>query len=131
MTDLPFVTLTMPVRNEAGFIARSLDAVLAQNYPSDRMEVIVADGMSTDNTRAIVQSLQAQYPNLRLINNPLKIASTGLNAALRDQTKGEIIIRVDGHCEIARDYVSKCVHHLTIDNIDGVGGPIETVGQSV
>ena len=130
MTDLPFVTLIMPVRNEGGFLARSLDAVLAQNYPSDRIEVIVADGMSTDNTRAIVQSLQAQHPNLQLIDNPLKIAPTGLNAALRGQIKGEIIIRVDGHCEIARDYVSQCVRHLTQENIDGVGGPIETIGHS-
>jgi len=130
MTDLPFVTLIMPVRNEAAFIASSLEAVLAQDYRSDRIEVIVVDGMSTDNTRAIVQSLQAQHANLQLIDNPGKIAPTGLNAALRGQIKGEIIIRVDGHCEIARDYVTKCVHHLTQDNIDGVGGPIETIGQS-
>src|SRR6266446_5529974 len=127
MIDLPLVTIIMPVRNEAGFIARSLDAVLAQNYPSARLEVIVADGMSTDSTRGIVQSLQRQHSNLHLIENSGKTAPTGLNAALRGQIKGEIIIRVDGHCEIARDYVSKCVNHLRQDNVDGVGGPIETI----
>ena len=49
--NLPFVSVVMPVRNEATFISRSLEAVLAQDYPSERMEVIVADGMSTDATR--------------------------------------------------------------------------------
>lgn len=129
MTDLPFVTLIMPVCNEAAFIARSLNAVLAQDYPADCMEVIVADGMSTDNTQGIVGSLQRQRPVLRLIENSGRIVSTGLNAALR-QARGEVIIRVDGHCEIAPDYVSLCIKHLFQDKVCGVGGPIETIGEN-
>ena len=119
----------MPVRNEARFISRSLGAVLAQNYPRDRMEIIVADGLSQDGTRDIIESLQREHPNLSLIDNPGKIVATGLNAVLRS-AKGEVIIRVDGHCEIATDYVRHCVSHLTADNIDGVGGPLETVGET-
>jgi len=64
-----------------------------------------------------------------LIDNPGKIVSTGLNAALR-LARGEIIVRVDGHCEIAPDYVSRCVSHLTDDKVDCVGGPLETVGET-
>jgi cellulose synthase/poly-beta-1,6-N-acetylglucosamine synthase-like glycosyltransferase len=119
----------MPVRNEAQFIERGLRAVLGQDYPPERMEVIVADGMSDDGTREVVRSLAERHPNLRLLDNPGKIVSTGLNLALREAT-GEIIVRVDGHCKIAPDYVSRSVRCLEEEEADGVGGPIETIGDS-
>src|SRR6266496_70144 len=129
MADCPFVSVLMPVRNEASFIERSLRAVLSQDYPGDRMEVIVADGMSTDVTREVIDALRRHHPNLSLVDNPGKIVATGLNAAL-PLAKGEIIIRVDGHCEIATDYVRHCVRHLTEDRVDCVGGPLETIGET-
>ncbi len=127
--ELPFVSIIMPVRNEAGFIARSLDCVLDQDYPAERIEVIVADGRSTDATREIVQEWQAEHPNLRLVDNPKQIAPTALNVALA-LARGEIIVRVDGHCEIAPDYVRNCVKHLREDGVEGVGGPLETIGAT-
>jgi glycosyltransferase involved in cell wall biosynthesis len=128
-SSFPLVTLIMPIRNEARYIGHSLGAVLAQDYPSERIEVIVADGMSTDGTREIVQSLQAQHPNLRLIDNIGKVVPTGLNAAIA-QASGEIIVRVDGHCEIAHDYVRRCVELIITHGVEGVGGPLETVGET-
>ncbi|HEX9004828.1 MAG TPA: glycosyltransferase family 2 protein, partial [Blastocatellia bacterium] len=123
----------MPVRNEADYIANSLGAVLEQDYPADLMEIIVADGMSTDATREVVRSLQARFPNVRLIDNPGKIAPTGLNRAI-NEARGDIIVRVDGHCEIEPDYVRRSVEHLQNDGphgrVDGVGGPIETIGET-
>ena len=120
-----FVSVVMPVRNEAAFIANSLKAVLSQDYPSEQMEVIVADGMSSDGTAQIV----AQHRGVKLINNPGKIVPTGLNLAI-EQAHGEIIVRVDGHCEIASDYVRRCVDHLLNDGVDAVGGPLDTIGQT-
>jgi len=125
----PFVTIILPIRNEGGFIARSLGAVLGQDYPAARIEVLVADGMSTDGTRAVVADLARTHPNVRLLDNPGKIVSTGLNRAL-PLARGDVIIRVDGHCEIAPDYVRRCVAHLLADGVDGVGGPIETVADT-
>ena len=125
--EYPLVSVVMPVRNEADFIESSLGCVLAQDYPADRLEVIIADGMSTDGTREIVQALQAQREGIRLVDNPGRIAPTGLNAAI-SEAKGEIIVRVDGHCDISPDYVRRCVEHLRHDGVDVVGGPIETVG---
>jgi succinoglycan biosynthesis protein ExoA len=124
-----FVTVIMPVRNEAAFIGRGLGAVLAQDYPRDRIEIIVADGMSSDGTREIVRSLQIEHPEIRLIDNGGGIVPTGMNAALA-QARGEVIVRVDGHCEIAPDYVSRCVRHLQAKDVDGVGGPIDTIGET-
>ena len=119
----------MPIRNEAAFVASSLNAVLGQDYPTRLMEVIVADGVSTDDTREIVQSLQSENPNLRLIDNGRKIVASGLNAAV-GQASGEIIVRVDGHCRIAPDYVRRCVEHLLNDGVDCVGGPLHTIGET-
>jgi succinoglycan biosynthesis protein ExoA len=126
---LPFVSVIMPVRNEAAFIERSLGSVLAQDYPHDRMEIFIADGMSRDGTREIIAKLQQEHRNVFIGDNHGKIVATGLNAALR-QARGEIIVRVDGHCEIAPDYLSRCVQHLLNDGVEAVGGPLETVGES-
>lgn len=129
--DKPSVTLVLPVRNETAYIERGLRAILAQDYPTDCMEILIADGMSTDNTRAIIQSFAARHPQLQihLLDNPGKIVPTGMNLALR-QANGEIIIRVDGHCIIARDYVRRCVEHIQWDRVNGVGGPMDSVGET-
>jgi glycosyltransferase involved in cell wall biosynthesis len=126
--ELPYVTIVMPVRNEAAHIRRSLGAVIAQDYPTECLEVIVVDGCSTDDTRQVVGQFQKHFPSLRLIENPDRIVSTGLNLALK-HAQGEIIVRVDGHCEIAPDYVRRCVAYLHEAGIDGVGGPVETIGK--
>src|SRR5262249_21682076 len=125
----PFVSVIMPVRNESGYIKRSLEAVFSQDYPAESFEVIVADGVSNDGTRDIVRQWQTRFPNLKLIDNLQRIAPTALNAAIA-HARGEVIIRVDGHCEIAPDYVSRCVWHLQNDRVDGVGGSLETIGET-
>jgi len=127
---LPYVSIVMPVRNEEDFIAQALNAVVGQDYPREQVEVIVCDGMSTDATRDIVADFQAKYANIQLLDNPLKIAPTALNVAAAS-SKGEIVIRVDGHCVIAPAYVSRCVQHLQNNpDVWGVGGPIETIAMS-
>ncbi len=127
--DLPLLSAILPIRNEARYITRSLNAVLAQDYPSDRIEIIVVDGMSDDGSREIVWSIQALNPNVQLIDNPRLIVPTGMNAAMA-RARGEIFVRIDGHCEIERDYFRRCVEHLQNDGVDGVGGPVETVGET-
>jgi succinoglycan biosynthesis protein ExoA len=126
---LPLVSVVMPVRNEANFIGECLDAVLGQDYPADRMEVFVVDGMSTDTTREIVRSYQEHHPRLRLLENKGKIVPKGMNLAL-PETQGEVIVRVDGHCKIAPDYVRRCVAHIREDHVDGVGGSVRTMGET-
>lgn len=123
------VTIILPIHNEANFIRQSIEAILSQDYPQDQIEIIIADGMSTDKTREIIQVYQQTHTQIHLIDNPGKIVPTGMNIALR-QAKGDIIIRVDGHCIIAPDYVSICVEHLLTDRVDGVGGPMETIGET-
>lgn len=133
----PIVTVIMPIRNEAAFIERSLGAVIAQDYPLNRLEVLVVDGMSDDGTRAIVrhfaeQSSDAGFvgtPRVVLLDNPACIVPTAFNIGLR-HAHGAIIVRVDGHCEIAPDYVSRCVEALEQTGADNVGGLMQAVSDN-
>ncbi len=126
----PFVSIVLPIRNESAFIERGLTSVLRQTYPKDRMEVIIADGMSTDDSRKKILGLAAnsEVP-ISIVDNVKKIAPTGLNRAI-ERAAGDVIIRVDGHCEIEPDYVANCVEILGSGRAEGVGGPIETVGET-
>jgi glycosyltransferase involved in cell wall biosynthesis len=129
-SEHPFVSVIMPVRNESRFIEECLGDVLAQDYPDDRLEVLIADGMSTDNTREIISRVAGSYPAIpvEIIDNPARIASTGLNAALQ-QARGDVIVRVDGHTFLERDHVRQCVEVLQRSGADHVGGRMETVSE--
>jgi succinoglycan biosynthesis protein ExoA len=117
MASTPFVTIIIPIRNETHYIERTLNAVIAQNYPSNRMEVLIVDGMSSDGTRKICKQItqKASGIQFRILDNHKKIVPAALNIGFRE-AKGEIIIRVDGHCEIAPDYVRQCVRFLLEEN---------------
>lgn len=128
-STLPFVSVLLPIRNEEKSIERCLQSVFDQDYPADRMEIIIADGRSEDQTREVIRRLQVRHPNLILIDNPGHIVPTGLNAALR-AARGEIIVRVDGHTHIACDYVRECVEALQRSGADNVGGRMNAVGTT-
>jgi succinoglycan biosynthesis protein ExoA len=124
-----FVSILIPVRNEADHVKNSLKAVLWQDYPREQTEIFITDGMSEDGTRKIIADYQKKYQNLYIVDNPEKIVPTGMNVALRI-AQGDIIIRVDGHCVIAPDYVQKCVEHIEREKVDGVGGSMVSVGET-
>lgn len=127
---LPLVSVVLPVRNESHFIEDSLAAIFAQDYPAELTEIIVADGMSNDGTREIIERLQGSHPNLRLIDNPKRIVTTGVNAAIA-ASKGEVIVWLGGHCAVAPDFVSQSVKMLE-EHPDAwsVGGPVVSTGRS-
>lgn len=128
----PLVTIVLPIRNESRYIVRCLNAILVQEYPADRIEILIADGMSTDDTRKSVLDLSKKYPEhlITLIDNPGQIFSTGFNVAAR-VSKGEIILMLGGHTELAPDYISLTVSHLQSSNIDCVGGSLTTLADDL
>jgi GT2 family glycosyltransferase len=121
--SLPLVTVILPIRNEARRIRACLEAVLAQDYPAERLEVLAVDGRSTDATRAIVAELAARDGRLRLLDNPAGIVPTAMNRGLA-AAAGEVIVRVDGHTIIAPDYVRQCVATLARTGAVNAGGPM-------
>ena len=117
----PFVSVVIPARNEERTIVACLDAVLSQDWPSDRMEIIVADGMSDDSTRRIVDERSCRDARVRLIDNPGRIVPGGMNLAI-GAARGEFIVRVDGHTIIANDYVRVTIETLQRTGAEGAGG---------
>ncbi len=133
-TKLPFVSVVMPVRNEQECIEHSLEAVLRQDYPADRMEVIVVDGASDDSTADIATKMADDArargrAKVILMTNPNKTVPLSLNLALA-RAMGEVIVRVDGHTEIAPDYVSRCLDALGRTGADNVGGVQRALGRT-
>lgn len=122
------VSIVIPCRNEAGHIETCVRSVFSQNYDRNLLEVIVADGMSDDGTREILATLQEQHSHLQVVDNPGRIVSTGLNAAIR-MALGVIIVRMDAHTEYASDYVRECVSALEQRDASNVGGPARTRAQ--
>ena len=121
MSTVPFVTIAMPCLNEEAYIETCIRSVLAQDYPKDRLEILVADGMSIDATREIIARLSAEDSRIKLIDNPDKIQSAGMNHILR-ACRGDVVVRMDVHCEYAHDYVRCCIEALEKSGADNVGG---------
>ena len=118
-----FVTVVVPVRNEAVAIEPTLRALLTQDYPADRYEVIVADGGSDDATVPAVRRLQAEFPNLRLVFNPAGFSSAGRNTAVRHM-RGDFAVVVDGHCVVpTRRYLRELVDAFVASRADCLGRP--------
>jgi succinoglycan biosynthesis protein ExoA len=126
---LPVVSIVVAMRNEEEFIAKCLDSLAAQDYPHERLEVLVVDGRSTDRSREIVSSMRGRVPHLRLLDNEKIVSPAAFNIGIRE-ARGEVVIIISAHSYLAPDYVSRCVGYLHHTGADCVGGPIETVGES-
>lgn len=121
LTARPLVSIVMPAFNEEAYIEACVRSVQAQDYPRDRLEILIADGRSTDRTRELIAAMATVDPRIRLIDNPARLQAPGLNALIRE-AKGEIIVRMDVHCEYAPTYVSRCVEALRSTGAVNVGG---------
>ena len=123
MFEYPQVSIIIPCYNEQDTIHLLLDALHEQSYPSARMEVIIADGMSTDGTRRVIRAWQQAHLDLQvqLVDNQRRIIPAALNRAL-EAASGEIIVRLDAHSLPRPDYVSRCVEALDAGKGDNVGG---------
>ena len=129
LSELPSVSVIIAVRNEAAHIDATLDAVFGQDYPGP-IEVVVADGRSTDETPAILERRADQEPRLRVVDNPDSGVAAGLNRAI-EASRGEVVVRCDGHAEPATDYVRMAVEILEQTGAATVGGRQAAVGTGL
>jgi succinoglycan biosynthesis protein ExoA len=117
------VTVVVPVRNEEAHIAKTLDQLVNQELEGVQVEIIVADGQSTDRTAEIVLGYSKRYPHVRLLSNPQRLSSAARNLAIAN-SEGEFIVVVDGHCEIPnRRYFLDLVHAFRESGADCLGRP--------
>lgn len=117
------VSIIVPCYNEQATISLLLDALNNQTYPRQDMEVIIADGMSTDGTRHAINEFQTKHPELhiQIVDNPQRIIPAGLNQAI-DASTGEFIVRLDAHSVPYPNYVERCVLALQENLGANVGG---------
>lgn len=118
-----FISVVMPVRNEERFIAATIGELLDQDYPVDRYEILVCDGMSDDGTRDIVRGLAAADGRVVLVDNPGRRSSAGRNVGFR-RARGDLVVVVDGHVHIGRrDFLAKLAMHAETSGADCLGRP--------
>ncbi len=117
------VSVIVPVRNESRSIEHTLRLLLTQDFPPSEFEVIVADGISTDDTVPIVRRLQAEFANLKLVFNADRLSSAGRNTAIRHATK-DVVVIVDGHCHVPDpEYLKKLSAAFEESKADCLGRP--------
>ncbi len=123
MPEPPFVSIIVPCYNEQATIRKLLDALRAQTYPTERMEVVISDGMSTDGTREAIAAFQRERGELsvRVVENRAKTIPSGLNQAIRE-SRGGIIVRLDAHSMPIPEYIERCVAAHLAGKGDNVGG---------
>jgi len=121
----PSVSIVIPVYNEKEYIERCLEALLQQDYPNIT-EIICVDGRSEDGTPDIIRGLQKDFPKIRLLDNPERVQTFGLNIGIKEAV-GETIAIMDAHASFASDYIRRCVELLIETKAGCVGGAARTV----
>lgn len=121
-----FVSIVIPCCNEENFISKCLESIIEQDYPKEKLEVLVVDGMSEDKTREILKEYSEKYSFIKLLDNPKKFTNFAFNIGIKE-AEGEIIALMGAHAGYEKDYVSKCVKYLKEYDADNVGGVIKTL----
>ena len=128
LRSLPPVSVILTVINEAAHLSEAIAAILDSDYAGD-IEIVIAVGPSKDATREIANKLAERDPRIKVVANPSGRTPDGLNAAIA-RTSNEIIVRVDGHSEIARNYISKAIVTLNQTGAVNVGGVMAAEGKT-
>jgi glycosyltransferase involved in cell wall biosynthesis len=124
----PTVSIVMPVHNSAATVSAAVASCLAQDYPAV-VEVVLAEGRSTDASRAVIERLAVGEARLRIVDNPSGSTPAALNAAIR-ASSGDVIVRCDAHSELPVRYVATAVARLAATGAGVVGGVQDAVGDT-
>jgi len=120
----------VPIRNEEEFIVKTISSLLENDYPKDKIEVLVVDGMSDDRTREIVQEMARSDARLKLLDNPRRVTPVAMNIGIQN-SRGEAIIIMGGHATVAPDFIAQSVRALNEHpEVCCAGGVIETIGMN-
>jgi len=124
----PKVSLLVAMRNEELHIEACVNSILAQDYPPDRLEILVLDGCSSDGSWKLVETLLQGRDNASLVKNTRMTQAAGWNVGI-GLAAGDIIGIVSAHSELDRSYVSSAVATLQRTGADMVGGPMRALGS--
>jgi len=123
LETFPTVSIIVPCLNEERRVLFLLEAILIQTYPLGKLEVVIADGMSTDRTREVIAAFVERHPEIKIsvVDNTLVNIPSALNRAIT-ASSGEVILRLDAHSYPKADYIERCVNGLVDGKGDNIGG---------
>lgn len=127
-SPLPAISVILPVLNEESHLEGAVLSVLSQDYHGP-LEIILALGPSRDRTNEIAAKLASQDNRVKLLDSPTGKTAAGLNLALA-ASKSPVIVRVDGHAQIPKNYISLIVEILNKTGAVNVGGVMAAVGTT-
>ncbi len=126
---LALITIAVPLLNEAPRLSAFLDALIAQTYPQDHLQILLLDGGSEDGTLEWANRTTEPYDHIQVLSNPGRTAASALNLAL-SHARGQYFVRFDARSRPAPEYVANVVRRLSEGLWAGVGGPQVTVGDT-
>jgi len=126
MSEPPFVTIIIPTRNEEFHIDKCLKSIAETSYPKDRLEILVIDGVSSDDTTNISKKFDTSFSFFRILTNEKKIFPAAVNMGIT-RSRGDIIIIFGAHSIYPPNCITNCVNHLISNEVDNVGGFINQV----
>lgn len=132
MSGYEQVSVIIPTYNEQDSITNCIETLIDGDYPIDKLEFIIADGGSTDNTLKEIEHFSRRYPDvsIKVLHNPHKTQGHGLNMAIQNvSADSKIIIRADAHSVYPRNYIAHCVESLLTTNADNIGGVMVPLGK--
>ncbi|UCD84903.1 MAG: glycosyltransferase family 2 protein [Deltaproteobacteria bacterium] len=130
LANMPEISIIIPCRNENNFIGKCLDSIIANDYPKDKLEILVVDGMSDDGTREIVSRYYEEYPFIRLLYNPEKFTPMAMNLGI-NCSKGEVIVMVNAHSVLDKDFLKYNIEYLDLTKSNAVGGMLNTINDEI
>lgn len=116
-SSTPLVTIAVASSDDEARIETCLRSALEQDYPSDLVEILVADAMSMDATREMVLRVAGEDARVRMLDNPKRTRAAALNVILR-AARGEIVVPMDPSGDYGKTHVTKCVQALTASPAD-------------
>jgi succinoglycan biosynthesis protein ExoA len=129
MSTIERVSVVAPMYNEAEHIEDVVRDIAAQDFAGE-LEFLVADGGSTDGSVERLRSAAARHGvAVRVLDNPARWVSHGLNAAVREAT-GDLVVRIDCHSRYPTDYVRRCAEVAAETGADNVGGVLVANGRT-
>lgn len=121
----PTVSIIVPMYNEERYVQQFVQCMISQDYPPDRLEVLLVDGGSSDGTLEIARQVAQQHGHFRLLHNPGRTQPCGVNTGVME-ARGQYVSRADVHVGYPPDYIRACITAMQSYDVGCVGGVINT-----
>lgn len=128
MVSYPKISIIIPCFNEKEFISSCLDSILRNTYPSEKVEIIVIDGLSEDGTKKTLEKYKERH-FIKVIDNPKKITPAALNLGIKNST-GDLIMIASAHSSYPENYLMALILKMKELNACAVGGVMKTLSAN-